>query len=68
VTVTCALAVLERGEADLVAFGVPFLANPDLPARLRRSTRLNAPVRDTFYGGDGRGYTDYPTERELGLL
>jgi N-ethylmaleimide reductase len=63
-----ALAVLERGEADLVAFGVPFLANPDLPARLRRSARLNTPVRETFYGGDGRGYTDYPTERELGVV
>jgi N-ethylmaleimide reductase len=62
------LAVLERGEADLVAFGVPFLANPDLPARLRRSARLNRPVRETFYGGDGRGYTDYPTERELGVV
>jgi N-ethylmaleimide reductase len=48
------------GEADLVAFGVPFLANPDLPARLRRGAPLNEPDRATFYGGDARGYTDYP--------
>ena len=55
-----ATAALERGEADLVAFGVPFLANPDLPERLRRSSPLNPPDRTTFYGGGARGYTDYP--------
>jgi N-ethylmaleimide reductase len=53
-------AALERGEADLISFGVPFLANPDLPARLRGATALNPPQRATFYGGDSRGYTDYP--------
>ncbi len=46
--------------ADLVAFGVPFLANPDLPERLRRSAPLNAPDKATFYGGGAKGYTDYP--------
>ncbi|HKO93432.1 MAG TPA: alkene reductase [Polyangiaceae bacterium] len=56
-----ARAALERGEADLVAFGVPFLANPDLPERLRHGSPLNPPDRATFYGGDARGYTDYPT-------
>jgi N-ethylmaleimide reductase len=47
--------------ADLVAFGVPFLANPDLPERLRDNLPLNAPDASTFYGGDERGYLDYPT-------
>jgi N-ethylmaleimide reductase len=53
-------AVLAAGQADLIAFGIPFLANPDLPERLRRDAPLNAPDLATFYGGDARGYTDYP--------
>jgi N-ethylmaleimide reductase len=53
-------AVIARGEADLVAFGVPFLANPDLPARYRRSAELNAPDQATFYAGEEKGYIDYP--------
>jgi N-ethylmaleimide reductase len=53
-------AVLARGEADLVSFGAPFLANPDLPLRLARNAPLNAPDPATFYGGDAHGYTDYP--------
>jgi N-ethylmaleimide reductase len=52
-------AVADR-QADLVAFGVPFLANPDLPERLRADAPLNTPDRATFYGGDEHGYTDYP--------
>jgi len=60
-TLERAAAALDENEADLVAFGVPFLANPDLPARLRLGAALNTPVRATFYGGDARGYTDYPT-------
>ncbi len=56
-----AATAIEQDEADLIAFGVPFLANPDLPARLRLGAALNTPVRATFYGGDARGYTDYPT-------
>ena len=46
--------------ADLVAFGRPFLANPDLTRRLREGTALNTPDRATFYGGGAKGYTDYP--------
>ena len=46
--------------ADLVAFGSPFIANPDLPARLAQGALLNKADPETFYGGDGRGYTDYP--------
>jgi len=53
-------AAITRGEADLVAFGVPFLANPDLPARYWRNAPLNAPDQATFYAGEEKGYTDYP--------
>jgi N-ethylmaleimide reductase len=52
--------VVESGDADLVAFGRHFIANPDLPKRLKYKLPLNAYQRDTFYGGDQRGYTDYP--------
>ncbi len=46
--------------ADLVAFGKLFIANPDLPRRLREGAALNTPDRATFYGGSQKGYTDYP--------
>jgi N-ethylmaleimide reductase len=52
--------VLEANAADLIAFGKPFLANPDLVERLQRGTPLNAPDKATFYGGGAKGYTDYP--------
>ena len=51
---------IARGEADLVAYGVPFLANPDLPDRLRRQADLNKPDQATFYSGEEKGYVDYP--------
>jgi N-ethylmaleimide reductase len=47
--------------ADLVAFGRPFIANPDLVRRLRENAPLNTPDRATFYGGGAEGYIDYPT-------
>ena len=53
-------AAVASGETDLVAFGVPFLANPDLPERYRTRVSLNAPDRTTFYAGEERGYVDYP--------
>ena len=53
-------AALAAGWADAIAFGVPFLANPDLPERFRRNAPLNAPDEATFYGGGPNGYTDYP--------
>ncbi|MFJ6785804.1 alkene reductase [Streptomyces yangpuensis] len=56
-----ALALVEDGTADLVAFGALFLANPDLPDRLRTEGPYNTPDPSTFFGGDARGYTDYPT-------
>jgi N-ethylmaleimide reductase len=46
--------------ADLVAFGRPFIANPDLVERLRRGAALNEPDPSSFYGGGAKGYTDYP--------
>jgi N-ethylmaleimide reductase len=56
-----AMAAVASGEADLIAFGVPFLANPDLVERFRRQADLNTPNPATFYGGNAEGYTDYPT-------
>lgn len=48
------------GQADCVAFGVPFIANPDLVERFRKDAPLNAADQNTFYGGTEQGYTDYP--------
>ena len=56
-----ARAAVESGHADLVTFGRPFIANPDLTERLRRGAPLQVPERTTLYGGDAHGYTDYPT-------
>lgn len=53
-------AVLAAGEADAVAFGVPFISNPDLPRRFAENAPLNPPDPDTFYGDGSAGYTDYP--------
>ncbi len=52
--------VLAAGDADLVAFGKLFIANPDLPERFRTNAPLNPPDVSSFYGGDARGYIDYP--------
>jgi N-ethylmaleimide reductase len=51
---------LKEGRADLVAFGRPFLANPDLPERYRKGAKLNEPDMATFYTPGEKGYTDYP--------
>ena len=59
-----ATEAIQRGEVDLVSFGVPFLANPDLPARFAAGAPLNKPDVSTFYGGDAHGYTDYPALEE----
>lgn len=53
-------AAITSGHADAVAFGVPFIANPDLVARFAHDAPLNVPDSDTFYGGAEAGYTDYP--------
>ena len=54
-------AVLAEGKADLVAFGRPFIANPDLVTRLEKNLPLNALDFGTFYTPGPKGYTDYPT-------
>jgi N-ethylmaleimide reductase len=48
------------GRADLIAFGRPFIANPDLPARLYGNHALNDADGSRFFGGDAKGYIDYP--------
>ncbi|MGH8644864.1 MAG: alkene reductase, partial [Gammaproteobacteria bacterium] len=60
-TLAHAEAALRAGRADLVSFGKLFLANPDLPERFAQGAPLNGPHHTTFYGGDARGYIDYPT-------
>lgn len=52
--------MISRGYIDAAAFGRSYIANPDLAERLRRGAPLNTPDASTFYGGDARGYTDYP--------
>jgi N-ethylmaleimide reductase len=56
-----ALDAIDKGTADLIAFGRPFIANPDLVARLAQNAPLNAIIRETLYGGGAEGYTDYPS-------
>ena len=54
---------IAQGHADLVAFGTPFLANPDLVRRYRDGLPLNGVDHSTFYGGDETGYIDYPAAK-----
>jgi len=55
-----AAKAIEEKKLDAVAFGTPFLANPDLPARIEKGASLNAPDPATFYSPGPKGYTDYP--------
>jgi N-ethylmaleimide reductase len=59
-TVERAEEALANGWADLIGFGRPFIANPDLPYRLQNHLPLNQPVREQFFGGGKEGYLDYP--------
>lgn len=59
-TLETAQQVLSEKRADLVAFGRPFISNPDLVERLRRNAPLSPLDRATLYGGGAKGYTDYP--------
>ncbi len=59
-TLDLANKVLAADEADLIAFGKLFIANPDLVQRLKKGAPLNEPDKTTFYGGGAKGYTDYP--------
>jgi N-ethylmaleimide reductase len=53
-------AAITGGGADLIAYGLPFLANPDLPDRFRRGSALNSADSSTIYAYGAQGYTDYP--------
>ncbi|MBF4470594.1 alkene reductase [Flavobacterium sp. HJJ] len=57
--------VIASGDADLAAFGVPFIANPDLVERFKADAVLNAPDPNTFYTSGEKGYTDYPKMTEV---
>ena len=59
-TLEKAQAALQAGWADLIGFGRPYMANPDLPERLQRGVPLNAPDASTFFGGGAKGLIDYP--------
>jgi N-ethylmaleimide reductase len=59
-----AIDAIETGAIDLVAFGRPFISNPDLVERLEKNAPLNDLDGDTLYGGGAHGYTDYPTLAE----
>lgn len=54
-------AAIASGHADAIAYGVPFIANPDLVERFRKDAPLNQADSSSFYGGSEKGYTDYPT-------
>lgn len=54
-------AALAAGEADMIAFGVPYISNPDLVERFAQDAPLNEANPETFYGGGAEGYTDYPS-------
>ncbi|GMA19214.1 alkene reductase [Arsenicicoccus piscis] len=55
-----AIDLVKDGTADMISYGALFLANPDLPERLKARGPFNEPDRTTFYGGTEQGYTDYP--------
>lgn len=56
-------AAIAEGRADAISFGSAFIANPDLPERFAKGAPLAVPDRATMYGGDSKGYTDYPTSK-----
>lgn len=58
---------ISSGTADLVAFGLPFLANPDLVTRYRHNLQLNQADQASFYGGGAAGYTDYPLHENMSI-
>ena len=58
-----ATAAIQTGIVDAVAFGVPYIANPDLVERFKQDAPLNPPKPELFYGGTSEGYTDYPALR-----
>ncbi|MFF4666630.1 alkene reductase [Streptomyces sp. NPDC001282] len=58
--------LVDDGTADVISYGALFIANPDLPARLRANGPFNIPDPSTFFGGDAKGYVDYPALDTVG--
>jgi N-ethylmaleimide reductase len=56
-------ALIQDGTIDLAGFGQPYISNPDLVARFQNGWPLSQPNRETYYGGDARGFIDYPPYR-----
>lgn len=65
-TAASAEAMVAAGHADAIAFGRYFISNPDLPARIHAGAAFTPYHRPTFYGGDAKGYTDYPAMAAAG--
>ncbi|MFT9178731.1 MAG: alkene reductase [Zymomonas mobilis] len=63
-TVESGQKILESGLADMIAFGRNFIANPDLPSRIKHSWPLNPLDESTLFGGGAKGYTDYPAYKQ----
>ena len=59
-TLASGTEAVQSGEADAIAWGRQFIANPDLVERFAKNAPLNRYDRETFYGGTEKGYTDYP--------
>ena len=59
---------LESDKSDFIAFGTDFISNPDLPQRIRLGAQLNEADPSTYYGGDAKGYTDYPSLEDESAL
>ena len=59
-TLERAQEAIDSGRADLIAFGRPYIANPDLVERFRNGWPLTVADRETYYGGHNLGYTDFP--------
>lgn len=62
-----AVDAISSGRAELISFGVPYIANPDLVERMRSGAPLNEADSSLFYGGGAKGYTDYPSLRGKGI-
>src|SRR5258708_30318531 len=65
ITPPAAQELVAGGSVDVIAFGRPFLANPDLPARIRGGGPFNEPRSIGWYGGSAEGYTDYPSLQSI---
>lgn len=63
-----AIEAVDQGRADMIAFGAPFIGNPDLVERLRRNAQLTVASPEIFYGGGAKGYTDFTPLDDIGIV